>query len=78
MKRTQWIALGALALLALLVLRISMTSRTPPFLPADADHGPAVPLQRCLDCHSAGGEMPRGPDHPVGNDCSRCHAPASR
>ena len=74
MKPVQWIALAALALVALLALAIALTNRTPPKLPADADHGATISIPQCLQCHGPGGSSPRPSDHPIGNDCGRCHA----
>lgn len=73
MSRVQWIALAGLLLLALLIVRVGMGARKPPFLPVDRDHSPAMPTAQCLHCHGPGGSSPRPSDHPIGNDCGRCH-----
>ncbi|MCP3977787.1 MAG: hypothetical protein GY716_00455 [bacterium] len=73
MNRTQWIALGGLALLATLILVLALRNRQPPPLPQDPAHSGGVSAEQCMACHSAGGVAPRTENHPVGNDCSRCH-----
>ena len=45
----------------------------PPLLPADTDHrGPGGPEQ-CLECHGPAGRNPRGPNHPLNDQCFNCH-----
>jgi hypothetical protein len=73
-KRKQVLLLTFLALLASLVVWIALRNRQPPFLPADTIHRSATGPEVCLTCHDTGGMMPRSKNHPVGNDCYRCHA----
>lgn len=72
MKRTQLIALGAVALFAALVIVLALRNRQAPVLPADEDHV-WVSTESCDSCHSAEGGLPRSLNHPVGKDCLRCH-----
>ena len=44
----------------------------PPSLPADADHRGGGP-QQCLECHGPAGRQPRGPNHPLNDQCFNCH-----
>jgi hypothetical protein len=67
LKRTQWIALAAIALLGAVVLLFVLRNRQPPFLPNDSDHA-WNGAESCLECHA-----PQDPNHPVGQDCMRCH-----
>lgn len=73
MSRRQWILLAVLALLAALAGWAAVALRQAPRLPADETHarfeGPAA----CLACHGPDGPAPRGPDHPLGDECLRCH-----
>ncbi len=73
MKRGQLGAMIGLLLVAALVGYLALRNRQPPVLPADADHATFVNSGRCIDCHGPDDEVPRGPKHPVGNDCMRCH-----
>lgn len=52
---------------------LALRSRQPPLLPADAAHGEAASAPACLECHGPGAPFPRGPNHPLGEDCRRCH-----
>jgi hypothetical protein len=72
-SRRQVLALAALAALAALVVWIALRSRQPPMLPADDAHAAFVGAEACLACHGPGSPLPRGPNHPHGNDCTRCH-----
>jgi hypothetical protein len=72
-KRTQILALGALAGLALLVLVLALRNPQPPVLPADADHLGVLDMEDCAGCHGPDGVLPRGKEHPLGADCTRCH-----
>ena len=44
-----------------------------PLIPADADHRPVVEPDRCLSCHGPGTRNPRGPNHPLNDQCFNCH-----
>jgi len=59
-------------LLAGLLVLYTLRSR-PPHLPADADHEQAVDPDRCLSCHGPGQRRPRGPKHPLNDQCFSCH-----
>jgi len=74
MKRVQWLSLAALAVLALVIAVFFLRNRQPPILPVDDDHlwrG----AEACRECHGPDG-IPQGPNHPVGEDCVRCHGSA--
>jgi hypothetical protein len=71
MSRNQIVLLIVLALGAALVLALALRSRQAPFLPADEDHRGAQP---CDECHGPDGVLPRSQNHPLGEDCFRCHA----
>ena len=73
MSRKQIALLAALALVASLVLALALRTRPAPFLPVDDDHASAAATP-CLACHGPGGVFPRTPNHPLGDDCFRCHA----
>ena len=71
MKRTQVILLLCLFAVAGLVGWLAFFNRQPPMLPGDRDH--AGPADECLVCHGPDGGVPQNPNHPIGNDCMRCH-----
>lgn len=73
MSRRQIALLAGLALVASLVLALALVARRPPFVPADDDHAPTAATP-CLACHGPGGVLPRTTNHPLGDDCFRCHA----
>jgi hypothetical protein len=73
LKRTQLILLAVLALIAGLVAVLATRSRQPPFLPQDSEHRGFVDLRGCVECHGPDGALPRGRNHPIGEDCTRCH-----
>jgi len=73
MKPVQRNLLIVLALLALTVGYFALTTRQAPMLPRDADHAPSARGQGCLDCHGPNGKNPRSKNHPLGEDCFRCH-----
>jgi hypothetical protein len=58
---------------ALGVAWLASGTRQPPLLPVDDAHARGAGGEPCLACHGPGGELPRGADHPLGNDCLRCH-----
>jgi hypothetical protein len=71
MKRAQLISFAAIAVLAILIGVLVLRNRQPPVLPLDDDHvwrgAPG-----CEECHGPDG-IPRSRNHPVGQDCTRCH-----
>jgi len=73
MSRRQIVLVAVLALVALIVVWLALGTRRAPYLPEDADHGDAATTS-CLDCHGPDGGFPRPANHPLGNDCFRCHA----
>jgi hypothetical protein len=73
MNRNQWIALAALVLVGLLILWLGTRNRQPPMLPADADHVDVAQPEGCNACHGPGEIYPRDQNHPLGDDCTRCH-----
>jgi hypothetical protein len=75
MKRVQVVFLAAILLLATLVLVLALRNPQAPFLPTDEDHATWTDAEPCLDCHGREGPAPQSPNHPLGRDCMRCHAP---
>ena len=73
MSRRQIVLLAVLLLVALAVGWLALRTRQPPLLPTDAAHVEAADAPACLECHGPGGPSPRGPNHPLGDDCRRCH-----
>lgn len=73
MNRKQAILLGILAAFAGLVAVLALRNPQPPLIPQDDAHTAATSVTACLTCHDTGGTAPRDTNHPVGNDCSRCH-----
>jgi hypothetical protein len=72
-NRTQWIALIVVAALAACMIYLAVRGRQPPLLPADEDHARFLSAEDCLICHDLNSDSPQGRNHPLGNDCSRCH-----
>jgi cytochrome c553 len=67
--------IGVLLLVGALIVLALISKREPPGMPADADHVRTVGNEAaCLECHGPAGKRPRGPKHPLANDCGRCHA----
>ena len=44
-----------------------------PLIPADSDHAGFLPPPQCLRCHGPGASSPRGPNHPLNDQCLGCH-----
>lgn len=76
MKPVQRVSLALVALLAGIVLFLALRTRQAPLLPADEEHGQFAGAEPCMVCHGADGGMPRSKNHPLGNDCTRCHGRA--
>ena len=49
------------------------TNRQPPILPDNPTHATFAAPSSCLACHGPAGTHPRGKNHPIGQDCLRCH-----
>ena len=73
MSRTQGILLLLLALVGLLVGWLALRNPQPPLLPDNAAHRWFPGADYCLTCHGPEGVQPRPKNHPMGNDCNRCH-----
>ena len=61
----------AAALTGLLIV-YTVTHRRP-LIPADRDHVEAAVPEQCLRCHGPGMRRPRGPNHPLNDQCFNCH-----
>jgi len=72
-NRRQAILLALLAATAALVIGLATRTRQPPLVPRDDVHAIGGPTAACLACHGPDGTSPRGPNHPLGEDCLRCH-----
>jgi hypothetical protein len=73
LNRQQIILLGLLALLVLAVVVLALRNPQPPLLPTDETHRGFAGADACLECHGGDGPAPRSRNHPIGNDCLRCH-----
>jgi hypothetical protein len=73
LNRVQLVLLLLLGLVAGLLLLVVMQNRQPPLLPDDPDHVTFYGHTTCLVCHGPAGPHPQSRNHPVGNDCMRCH-----
>ncbi len=62
------VAAGLMGMLIVYTVR----HRRPP-IPADADHLRSTEASQCLSCHGPGAKRPRGPDHPLNDQCFSCH-----
>jgi cytochrome c553 len=72
MSRRQIVLAAALGLLALLAVLLAVRTRGAPYLPDDPEHRSDSAV--CMSCHGPDGPAPRSPNHPLGDDCFRCHA----
>lgn len=73
MNRTQILLLVALAVLVGGVGYLAMRNRQPPIMPGDRPHQGFLSADQCLTCHGPQGTSPRGRNHPLGEECTRCH-----
>jgi len=73
MKQAQRISFVAVALLAALVAFFAFRTRQPPILPADTEHASFDSAAACDLCHGPQEGAPKSPNHPLGNECLRCH-----
>ena len=74
MKPVQRISLLLLVVVAGAVLYLAMRNRQAPYLPADEPHSVWTGAPGCLACHGPDAAFPQSRNHPIGNDCLRCHA----
>ena len=73
MPRRVIILLAGLGVFLGLILMVALR-RQAPVIPADAAHLAARgDAAQCMTCHGPQGMKPRGPNHPFGNDCRKCH-----
>jgi hypothetical protein len=73
MKRTQWILLAVLVVLGVVVAVLAARNRQAPILPDDEVHYQGPIPAACDECHAYGADFARSKNHPLGNDCLRCH-----
>ena len=73
MSRRQIVLAAVLALAALLAVLLAVGTHGAPYLPRDPDHAPEAD-PACMSCHGLDGPAPRSANHPLGDDCFRCHA----
>jgi cytochrome c553 len=73
MSRLQWSLLVVLALVVALVAVLVARNRQAPVLPGDDDHATFVNATACLECHGGADGLARSKNHPIGDDCLRCH-----
>ncbi len=71
--RARLVGLVLLILVALLILVLLNGMRFPPDIPLDRDHRSGQTPRQCLNCHGPEASTPRGPNHPLGNQCFQCH-----
>lgn len=74
MTRRQVILLVALFALAAILIGLALRNPAPPWMPEDAEHRKTFDADACLECHGPGGPSAQSASHPVGRDCTRCHA----
>jgi hypothetical protein len=72
-NRKQWILVAAIVIAGAFVAWLAWSSRQPPLLPDDDVHRDGASGTTCLSCHGDGGPAPRSRNHPLGDDCMRCH-----
>ncbi len=70
---TRNVLLIGIGVLALGVAYLAFFNRQPPMLPQDRDHAVFESTPACMICHGPEGESPQELNHPLGNDCLRCH-----
>lgn len=58
--------------LAALFVAYTARHQAPP-VPADAGHASAPTARQCLGCHGPEAAAPRGPNHPLNDQCFNCH-----
>ena len=73
MKPVQVVAIAVILVVLGFVLFLALRTRQPPVLPGDAKHAVYDGAASCLTCHGPQGVKPRSKNHPMGNECLRCH-----
>ena len=73
MSRKQWIAIALIAAAAAFVAWLARSTRQAPLLPADETHSRFESAPACLACHGPDAPVPRSRQHPLGDECLRCH-----
>ena len=73
MNRRQWIILSFIAFAAVFIAWLARSSRQPPLMPDDEAHATFVNAFTCRECHGAEGTVSQSKQHPLGDDCVRCH-----
>ncbi len=73
MKPVQIALLALIVVLAGLVVLMATRTREAPPLPNDATHYSFFDAPSCMNCHAPKRLSPRSEDHPLGDDCLRCH-----
>jgi len=73
MSRPQLLAIVAVLLLALGVGYLALRNRQPPLLPMDEEHARYPGAPPCMECHGPDSVFPKDENHPLGDDCFRCH-----
>ncbi len=73
MNRKQGIILSVIVFAAAFIAWLAWSSRQPPLLPDDDAHATFVGAGTCLECHGPESAVPQSRQHPLGEDCVRCH-----
>ena len=73
MSRSQIIAAAFVVVLAAFAVYLAVRGRQPPVLPLDEEHARFLSAEDCLICHDPNGDLAQAKNHPLGNDCMRCH-----
>jgi cytochrome c553 len=73
MKPVQKISLALVVAIAALVIFLATRNRQPPIVPPDEEHASFIDAAACNECHGPEGPIPQSTNHPLGNECMRCH-----
>ena len=73
MKPVQKVSLVVVLLVAALVVLLATRNRQAPILPVDEEHASFADAPTCNECHDPEGMLPKSTNHPIGDDCTRCH-----
>jgi nitrate reductase cytochrome c-type subunit len=71
-----WSLVAAGAAVLLLLFFLSSSGKTPPVIPANANHAELKTNDSCLACHAPGKQAPLKPAHPPKEQCLTCHKAA--